>query len=209
METPEHIATQRLLGGDPALDFVNSAHGEGGPQLVDCLGSYDDLVAWAHHAGMIDGSAAERLMGEARRRVPEAHKIHRRSLFVRGELERFFRAIATGAPPPRDAVRHLGDAYAEALAHAELTHEDGRLVWSWPEARDLGVVLWPTIHSATELATSGWLNRVKVCAGCPWLFIDSSKNRSRRWCAMEDGCGSEAKMKNYVARRAARKTRTR
>jgi predicted RNA-binding Zn ribbon-like protein len=146
------------------------------------------------------------LLSEASKRPAEATAIHRRSLFLRGEMDRVFRAIATGKTPPRAALRHLRDAQAEALSHAELVPDEaGRFTWSWPETAELDAVLWPVANAATELMTSGNLDRIKLCAGCPWLFIDSSKNHSRRWCSMEDGCGSEAKMKNYVARRAARR----
>jgi predicted RNA-binding Zn ribbon-like protein len=65
-------------------------------------------------------------------------------------------------------------------------------------------VLWPVAYAATELLTSGPLGRVKNCAGCNWLFVDESKNRSRRWCSMEE-CGTHAKMRRYVARRAAKR----
>ena len=59
-------------------------------------------------------------------------------------------------------------------------------------------------RAAYDLLTGDHLARVKVCAGCHWLFLDRSKNGSRRWCSMED-CGTSAKMRRYVARRAARR----
>ncbi|MGZ8649732.1 MAG: CGNR zinc finger domain-containing protein [Solirubrobacteraceae bacterium] len=34
-----------------------------------------------------------------------------------------------------------------------------------------------------------------------WLFIDSSRNHSRRWCTMNI-CGASAKMRRYRARKA-------
>jgi predicted RNA-binding Zn ribbon-like protein len=206
METPEHIARQRFLGGHLALDFVNTADAEGGTGSSDCLFSYRDLVAWAHRGGIIGEDAADRLLDEAESRPAEASAIHGRAVFLRGEIDRVLRAIASGATPPRDAILHLRDAQAEALTHADLTEEDGRFIWNWPETRDLGTVLWPIVNAASELVTSPALDRVKVCDGCSWLFFDASKNHSRRWCSMKDGCGSEAKVKNYVARRAARRS---
>ena len=58
--------------------------------------------------------------------------------------------------------------------------------------------------AAGELLTSPQLSRLKKCAGCPWVFLDQSKNLSRRWCAMDD-CGTHEKILRYVARRAARR----
>ena len=65
-------------------------------------------------------------------------------------------------------------------------------------------MLWPVAHAATVLLTSGGLDRLKLCAGCHWLFLDASRNRSRRWCTMEV-CGTHEKMRRYVAKRAARR----
>ena len=60
----------------------------------------------------------------------------------------------------------------------------------------------PIAYAAWELLTSGPLDRVKRCHACPWLYLDQSKNGSRRWCSMDD-CGKAVKMSRYVAKRAA------
>jgi predicted RNA-binding Zn ribbon-like protein len=67
--------------------------------------------------------------------------------------------------------------------------------------------LWPVAHATYALLTSSRAGRIKRCAGCPWLFLDQSKNGSRRWCSMEI-CGTNEKMRLYVSRRAARRTRS-
>ena len=60
------------------------------------------------------------------------------------------------------------------------------------------------VHDATRLLIDGPLDRLKACDGCNYLFIDESKNRSRRWCDMTT-CGTAEKMRRYVARRAAKR----
>jgi predicted RNA-binding Zn ribbon-like protein len=55
-------------------------------------------------------------------------------------------------------------------------------------------------HAAVELLTHGPLERVKVCGNCRWLFLDQSRNRSRRWCSMET-CGTHHKQRRFVERR--------
>jgi len=47
----------------------------------------------------------------------------------------------------------------------------------------------------------GW-SRVKACRGddCRWVFVDGSRNRSRRWCAMAE-CGNRAKVAAFRSRR--------
>src|ERR687894_218821 len=60
----------------------------------------------------------------------------------------------------------------------------------------------PLAYAAWDLLTTGPLNRVKRCPACPWIYLDQSKNSSRRWCTMDD-CGKAVKMRRYVAKRAA------
>jgi glycosyltransferase involved in cell wall biosynthesis len=91
----------------------------------------------------------------------------------------------------------------QPVTYSQLAELDG-FAWEWAIGDDLAGVLWPVAHSATGLLTSVPLGRVKGCAGCNWLFVDESKNKSRRWCSMED-CGTYAKMRRYVARRAAKR----
>ena len=49
----------------------------------------------------------------------------------------------------------------------------------------------------------GTWERLKACQHCRWVFYDSSKNRSGRWCTMQ-ACGARHKARNYRRRRAAR-----
>ncbi len=59
-------------------------------------------------------------------------------------------------------------------------------------------MLW----SAADLLTTAELALVGECAGegCSWLFLDTSRNRSRLWCSMED-CGNRAKARRHYARK--------
>lgn len=75
-------------------------------------------------------------------------------------------------------------------------------VWGWDDAAPaLDRPLWPVARSLAELLTSDELPRVRECAAdnCAWLFIDTSKNRSRRWCDMAV-CGNRAKARRHYAR---------
>ena len=70
----------------------------------------------------------------------------------------------------------------------------------------LDKMIWAVARSAADLLTSADLKRVGVCAGegCGWLFFDTSKNNSRRWCAMED-CGNRAKARRHYQRSQTQK----
>src|SRR5690606_34555848 len=76
--------------------------------------------------------------------------------------------------------------------------------FGWPESNALDQVLWPVAVSAAELLTSADRERVKECAAdtCNWLFLDMSRNRSRRWCDMKE-CGNRAKARRFYKRQRA------
>jgi predicted RNA-binding Zn ribbon-like protein len=57
-------------------------------------------------------------------------------------------------------------------------------------------------HQVDDLLTGVRLGRVKACGGCRYLFLDETKNGSRRWCSMAE-CGTRAKMRRFVVRRSA------
>jgi predicted RNA-binding Zn ribbon-like protein len=205
VETPDYIEQLRIVGGNLALDFVNTVDGEpDGPTGFDNLQSYGDLVAWGHRVGVLPEERARRLLREARRRSSEAEATHIRALELRADLYELFRAVARGTKPSFKSMEALRRAESEALSRARLAPSDEGFVWEWPDEGDLAGVLWPVVHAATELLTSGPLDRVKACAGCHWLFVDESKNRSRRWCTMEE-CGTHEKVRRYLERRAARR----
>jgi len=197
METPEYIDRLRIVGGDPALDFVNT---EDGDPPSECLRNYGDLVAWSVRAGLLPAAEGERLVGEAGLRPEEAAAVYRDALGLRGALYGVFRAVAEGGDVPERALETVRGYEREALSRGRLERQDERFGWTWDDERDLARMLWPVVHAATGLLTSGDLDRLKLCAGCYWVFLDASRNRSRRWCTMEV-CGTDEKMRRYVAKR--------
>jgi len=66
----------------------------------------------------------------------------------------------------------------------------------------LEAILWPIAGSAGELLTSDDLGRVRQCGGktCRWMFVDRSKNRSRRWCDLKV-CGNRTKARKLYRRK--------
>jgi predicted RNA-binding Zn ribbon-like protein len=205
METPDHISSLRVVGGNLALNFANTAEGtaEGEIKREHFLG-YEDLVLWGCHVGLLSREEGERLLRKGRERTAEADAVFARALCFRGHLYGLFRAVAEGCNPAAEDVEALRRFECEALSHAKLASSGDGFGWKWALGEELAGVLWSVAHSATELLVSGPLGRVKGCTGCNWLFVDESKNRSRRWCAMED-CGTHVKMRRYVARRAAKR----
>ena len=88
------------------------------------------------------------------------------------------------------------------MANLRLLPHEGHFDLEWdPDGSSLERPLWPIVRSAAELLTSGELARVHKCASdrCGWLFVDRSKNHSRRWCDMKE-CGNVAKVRRYRTR---------
>jgi predicted RNA-binding Zn ribbon-like protein len=193
-----------LIGGPLCLDFTNTAHGRGTAEHTDNLVDYAALIAWSRHAQAIEAREAERLLKAAGRHPRTAEAVRRRAVELRERLHRCFLALGRGAKPdPRD-LEGINRELAAALPHARLTPEAGGFAWTWDDEPALDRVLWPVVRSASQLLTAPELPRVKQCSGrgCSWLFLDTSKNGSRRWCEMEV-CGSRSKARAYYARRKA------
>jgi predicted RNA-binding Zn ribbon-like protein len=186
-----------IVAGHLALDFANTVDDPEGRARHDHIGSYPDLLRWSVRAGALSAAQAGRLRSVGAR---DAASALRRAHALRETIGATFADVAAAAERWPDLRPYVIDA----LAHSELTPAAGSYAVGWAGAGEPHAMLWPVAHAAAGLLTAGELHRVKRCAGCPWLFLDQSKNGSRRWCAMND-CGTHAKITRYVARRAARR----
>ncbi len=193
----------RLLGGDLALDFVNTVSSRGDEAGEEKIRSYSDLVRWLVYAGGLEADAARALLRLAGARPSVAAELLARALALRETIFHIFLALARGeAAPPADLLA-LSAAYRAALGRAALVPAAGAYAWEWDGPPALEQVLWPPARAAVALLAAPDLDRVKECANhtsCGWLFLDRSKNGSRRWCSMDD-CGSRDKMRRQYARR--------
>ena len=181
------------------LDFVNTLDNRLNEDIHENLNSYDDLVAWSKQAGLVTDAAAEQLLEEARRHPEEAREILLRARDSREVMYRIFLTLAEGGHPAEADLYALNAALTRTMVHARIVPHDGGFVWGWQdEERELDSLLWPVIRSAADLLTSSELEGVRVCAAedCSWLFLDTSKNHTRRWCSMKS-CGNRAKARRH------------
>jgi predicted RNA-binding Zn ribbon-like protein len=207
METASVIEGVNFMGGHPALDFVDTLGGMRGedPKPEDeYLRSYEDLVTFGLKAGTLSERSARRLRRVARERPREAHAVLEDARRRRDVLDAAFRPISQGKAPPASVLKELRDFGAEAMTRGELVASEDGFEWSWERYEGLDMPLWPIAHAALELMAGGPLDRLKTCGRCRWLFLDTTKNHSRRWCSTEE-CGTEVKKERYVARRRARR----
>jgi predicted RNA-binding Zn ribbon-like protein len=201
-----------IVGGHLALDFANTVDDPEGPERYDHAGTYPELVGWSVRIGILRPDQADELLAAGADHPRASSAALRRAHLLRRILNETFSEVAalnTGqAGEVRVAVpAHWADLrpfVTEALGHAELVAHGATYEMTWPVNTRLDAMLWPIAVAAAELLTAPQLSRLKKCAGCPWVFLDQSKNLSRRWCAMND-CGTHEKIRRYVTKRAAKR----
>jgi predicted RNA-binding Zn ribbon-like protein len=200
----------KFSGGVPCLDFVNTLAWRLTESPVEYLGSYEDLLTWGRQAGLLAPDEADALSAWASTHPEEAWAALARAVALREAAHRVFSAVVTGEPQDESALSVLNRELSGALSRLCVAPGKGdAYVWAWDRGGDeggppLGRPLWPVARSAAELLTSPKLGRVKVCAaeGCGWLFLDESRNSSRRWCDSRS-CGNRERVREYLARKRA------
>ena len=198
-----------LIAGRLCLDFVNSV----GARRMSRTGELSirdeklsdslDLLAWARHASAMTGDESDKLERECLRSPRKTIAVFRRAIHLREALYRILCSILQKrAADPAD-IRTLDQELHRARTGERLTFSAGSFVWRWRQANpSLERVIWMVAQSAAELLAEGDLSRLRRCAGndCGWIFEDTSRNRSRRWCDMRD-CGNVAKVRRFRGKR--------
>ncbi len=196
-------ARLNLIGGDLALDFVNTVGGLREPgRSSEYLSSYGDLVAWSWHAGIVSDAQAQALLEHARAHPRQAETVWAQAIRLREALYRLFAAHAHNKLAPRADLEWLNEFLAGHSARRQLVARESGYAWSWKKApQQLDWMLWLIADAAAALLTSPRLALVRQCSGeeCTWLFVDTSKNHRRRWCDMRD-CGNRAKARRHYER---------
>lgn len=188
---------------DLCLTFANTARWHASAEPDETLHGYSDLLRWAQTIGIVAQEGVQ-IAQLAQQDPAQAAAVFARALTLRETIYRLFVARLHGeAGDPADLMG-FNRELAWALTHARVTLAGGAYSWDWErEQGELDAVLWPIACSAADLlTTSELLERVGQCAddrGCGWLFLDLSKNRSRRWCDIND-CGNRAKQRRHYAR---------
>jgi len=212
----QHIPTQldhglEFIGGDISTDFTNTRSGRYEGTGHEHIQRYADLVEFTRQAGFLGAAEAKRLLSEAERRPEKATQIHRRSVLLREAVWRAFASIAKSERPAAEDVELIGAEAADAMGNARVQRTADGFEWKWLETDDLARPLWPITRAASDILTSD-VDRahLRECADdtCAWLFVDRTKNHSRRWCDMNT-CGSRNKVREFRQRqkRVARKAR--
>ena len=199
----------KLRGGVVCLDFVNTVGSRLTDRSSEYLRSYEDLLVWGRQAGLLAFEETEGLSRRAALDPEGAQETLSRALALREAIHRVISRTIAGEVQDESDLSALNRELSISLSHLRVRPADGAYGWDWDRSGDDGGTrldrpLWPVAQSAAELLTSPNLGRVKVCAGegCGWVFLDESRNGSRRWCDSRD-CGNRERVRRHLARKRA------
>jgi predicted RNA-binding Zn ribbon-like protein len=193
-----------LSGGVLCLDFANTISRRSDPQRVsEHLRSYPDLIGFAEQSKLISPSEGRVQRLQSAKHLSEAHSSYAKAIQLREMLFRAFSSVAAGkSAAPRD-LQLLDSLARDALAYRELVRDNDVYRWKWKSDKKevFNRIAWSIAESAVKLLTSSELATVRLCDApdCDWLFLDNSRNRSRRWCDMKS-CGNRQKARRHYLR---------
>jgi predicted RNA-binding Zn ribbon-like protein len=200
----EVIQTLRMpprIGGSLALDFTNTAEFRGRENHIDVLRSYAHLLAWAWGANALPEDMLEGLYEMACAGPDEAEKALARAAEVREVIYSVFSILTDAERQPTQDELAAFNAALRDLPPRQMGSAGERPQWTWTlNPLTLDAPLWPALLDAGDLLASDAARRVRKCPNCGWLFVDNSRNHSRRWCSMEF-CGSQVKSRRQYERK--------
>ena len=187
-------------GGSLCLDLANT-WGDRSDPGDDGLKGYNELLGWAHGAGLVSDGERGELEKLAHAESAKSFGVFLTALELRETVFRFCSSVAAGEQPTEREVAAL-NAALETVPRQRLCRGGECCEWEWPEGKpEFRRLLWPVIQSAADLVSSPDAARIRECDApdCNWLFLDRSHGGRRRWCDMSI-CGNRAKARRYYER---------
>ena len=190
-----------LIAGHPALDLVNTLDWRfrEDPPPKELLTNYRDLVGFTEQAGLISEAQGRRLLrntseGKAARIVDAVRELRE------GAAQILYAALESN-DPAASSVRLLERYFRDAQEVQHLMWDGAKLALELSQSPALAELpLWTLSLRTAELMTSDEMHRLRECGNpeCRWLFLDTSKNHTRRWCDMKI-CGNRMKARRFKA----------
>ena len=197
---PNRAGSLHLLGGNLALDFANTESGRNGSQHLNHIQSAADVIIWARHAAVIDDVTAAAAQSALKENLTG---LFAEGLALRQTIYEINATLAAGRTPAPKSMQALAHTHGKTLQSAVLVAKNGKYSWAWRPNDELAdAILGPIAQAALVLLMQQDHARIKQCHGnhCGWLFYDSTKNNSRRWCDMSV-CGNRSKIRALRKRR--------
>jgi predicted RNA-binding Zn ribbon-like protein len=202
-----------LVGGHPGLDLVNTVErGIPNPTAVpgDFLPNAAEVVAWARLAGLLSQDEAATVTRTWRQDPSLALASITSLKDIREALHvTLLAAVGLGdwSNSATDAAMSLlHRSWVEAVGRSEVVRStDGVTGVTLRVGIDPAwLVSDRAADAALDVLRSADMQRLRRCpvesGGCGWMFLDRSRNGSRRWCRMAD-CGTAVKSRRLTERR--------
>jgi predicted RNA-binding Zn ribbon-like protein len=191
-----------FIAGALCLEFANTIHNSRAEDKGEELHTISDLLQWAKEAGLLSLAHHDRLAAHYRRKPREVTAALAKAIAIRDLLHSIFTAIANRRSVSSERLSQLNSALAQSPGLLRLRKNSNGIETEWTSAADgLQQILFAILASTAELLASDRSGRIRECASpdCTWLFLDESRNRSRRWCDMS-ACGNRMKARRYYQR---------
>lgn len=192
------------ISGHPALDFANTAGWHASDERNEWLTSYGEWLDWLRTGNAFPPSTLRALATESASDAARSQRALKRVLEQRELVYRVFTAVAHDRAPTDADLAALHRARVNALEAAEPRWQGGRITLDWTgNASDLLAPLHPLMLAASDLLSALETERVRQCGNdpCGWLFLDQSRNGTRRWCSSAE-CGNASRVRAFRARRS-------
>lgn len=190
-------------GGNLSLNFLNTLAGRSRPHPAEQLRSYAEFLDWCQEAGLVEPGERRELATWARREPRLALFALEQVRAVREAIYGILSALMAGEAPSEEDKAHFSSFLREALQARTIQVEGPHPRWAWRSPTEQPVApLYPVLYAAAELFASDDLARVRTCANlsCGRVFLDHSRNQSRKWCISTD-CGNRERVRAYYRRR--------
>jgi predicted RNA-binding Zn ribbon-like protein len=194
------VVSFQLVAGHVALDLVNTLDNRFVPEgPKELIGTFADLVRFCEESQLLNAGQSRALL--PRTGALEAEQAVQVARELRETLAAIFYDQVAGRRPAKSVVGWLNSALEGAWRHRKLQPGKHGFEWVWDDLEDAHAPVWLLAHAAAELLAGGHPELVRECStdSCRWLFLDTSKNHSRRWCDMKI-CGNRVKARRYYAR---------
>ena len=170
------------VGNHPGLDLLNTAAANDEGEPVELLDDVDALAAWLHEARIVPSVKFDDLATRQRTQLLQWTR----------RLRDAGRQVVEPGAPRADGAHNLNASVAVIpvrLAYSETGGTATPIDAASPHDQ-VRLALALAVLEATRLDRS----RVRRCGrqGCVLLFLDTSKNNTRRWCDMAV-CGNRVK----------------
>ena len=193
----------QLVAGHAVLDLVNTLDWrfrETGPE--ELLKEYDDLLRFAEQSNVLSARQARHLRRTASSRA--GTHILQSTIELREALAQVFYDILEQRSASATSLKTLQAFFEQASNQQKLQWNNPAIEWTWSGSEDEPALpLWTLSAAASHLLTSETMQRLRACDSpdCHWLFLDTSKNHTRRWCDMKL-CGNRMKARRFKAQHA-------